>query len=121
ALNPAMEKNQLDSLLGAASQQIAPTVHSYIHGEPERLLRPVLYIAKRDLHSEQEWQAWMDKLVQPAPLAKWGDAFSSSAGLSKRHNLQSFLLLMHVNTMQSDNKSWQILNRLSLEALKKLP
>lgn len=121
ALNPALEKSQLDLLLNASTQQIAPTTHSYIHGESERLLRPVLYIAKRDLHDEREWQAWMDKLVQPAPLAKWDDAFSSSAGLAKRHNLQAFLLLLHVNTLQSENKSWQILNRLSLEALKKLP
>ncbi|MGH8050195.1 MAG: DUF2785 domain-containing protein [Arenimonas sp.] len=121
ALNPALDKNQLDLLLNASTQQIAPTAHSYIHGESERLLRSVLYIAKRDLHDEKEWQVWMEKLVQPAPLAKWDDAFSSSAGLAKRHNLQAFLLLLHTNTLQSDNKSWQILNRLSLEALKKLP
>lgn len=121
ALNSTLEKGRLDLLLNATTQQIAPTTHSYIHGESERLLRPVLYIAKRDLHDEREWQAWIDKLVQPAPLAKWEDAFSSSAGLAKRHNLQAFLLLLHVNTLQSENKSWQTLNRLSLEALKKLP
>jgi len=121
ALNPALEKNQLDTLLVSTTGQIAITGHSYVHGESERLLRPVLYIAKRDLHSEKEWQAWMDNLVQPAPLAKWDDASSSSAGLAKRHNLQAFLLLMHVNTLQADNKSWQVLNRLSLEALRKLP
>lgn len=121
ALNPALEKSQLDSLLEATTRQIAINEHAYIHGEPERLLRPVLYIAKRELHSEKDWQTWMDNLMQPAPLAKWDDAFSSSAGLAKRHNLQSFLLLMHVNTLQSENKSWQVLNRLSLEALRKLP
>lgn len=121
ALNPALEKKQLDALLAATTRQIAITEHSYIHGESERLLRPVLYIAKRELHSEKEWQAWMDQLMQPAPLAKWDDAFASSAGLAKRHNAQSFLLLMHVNTLQTENKSWQVLNRLSLEALKKLP
>ncbi|MEO8002759.1 MAG: DUF2785 domain-containing protein [Arenimonas sp.] len=121
ALNPALEKNQLDVLLIAVTQQIAITEHSYVHGESERLLRPVLYIAKRGLHSEQEWQAWMDKLVEPAPLAKWDDAFSSSAGLAKRHNLQLFLLLLQANTLQSDNKDWTLLNRLSLSALKGLP
>lgn len=121
ALNPAVEKPQLDLLLDATTGQIGLSGHSYIHGEPERLLRAVLYIAKRDVHAEKEWQAWMDSLVKPAPLAKWDDAFLSSAGLAKRHNLQAFLLLMHANTLQSEDKNWKILNRLSLEALKKLP
>lgn len=121
ALNPALEKSQLDLLLKSVTQQISPTIHAYIHGESERLLRPVLYIAKRDLHTEQEWKTWMDKLVLPAPLAKWEDAFSSNAGLAKRHNLQVFLLLLHANTMQSDNKSWQTLNYSSNKALKMLP
>lgn len=121
ALNPALEKPQLEELLAAVTGQIAITEHSYVHGESERLLRPVLYIAKRGLHSEQEWQAWMDKLTEPAPLAKWEDAFSSNTGLAKRHNLQLFLLLLQANTSQSDNKDWALLNRLSLSALKQLP
>lgn len=121
ALNPALDKSQLDLLLTATTGQIAIGGHSYIHGELERLLRTVLYIAKRDLHAETEWQAWMNDLMKPAPLAKWDEAFSSNAGLAKRHNLQNFLLLMHANTLQSEDKNWKLLNRLSLESLKKLP
>ncbi len=121
ALNPALDKSQLDVLLVAVTQQIAITEHSYVDGESERLLRPVLYIAKRGLHSEKEWQLWMDNLLQPAPLMKWEDAFSTSAGLTKRHNLQLFLLLMQANTLQSDNKDWALLNRISVSALKELP
>lgn len=121
ALNPALDKSQLDLLLAATTRQIAISGHSYVHGEPERLLRAVLYIAKRDLHAEKEWQAWMDDLMKPAPLAKWDDVFSSSAGLAKRHNLLAFLLVLHANTLQSEDKNWKILNRLSFEALKKMP
>ncbi len=121
ALNPALDKAQLDLLLAAVTTQIAITEHSYVDGESERLLRPVLYIAKRGLHSEQEWRAWIDKLTEPAPLAKWEDAFSSSTGLAKRHNLQLFLLLLQANTLQSENKDWALLNRSSLAALKELP
>lgn len=121
ALNPALDKSQLDLLLDATAGQIAITGHSYVHGEPERLLRAILYIAKRDLHAETEWQAWFDNLMKPAPLAKWDDAFSSSAGLAKRHNLLSFLLILQVNTLQAEDKNWKILNRMSLEALKKMP
>jgi len=121
ALNPAIDKPQLDSLLDATTTQIGIAAHSYIHGEPERLLRAVLYIAKRDVYTEKEWQNWMENLIKPTPLAKWDDAFSSSEGLAKRHNLQVFLLVLHANTLQTDDKNWKLLNRLSFEALKKLP
>ncbi len=121
ALNPAVDKAQLDLLLDATTAQIGIAGHSYIHGEPERLLRAVLYIAKRDVHAEKDWQDWMDNLMKPAPLAKWDDAFTSSEGLAKRHNLQAFLFLLHANTVQTDDKNWKLLNRLSIEALKKLP
>ena len=120
ALNPAVDKAQLDLLLDATTAQIGITGHSYIHGEPERLLRAVLYIAKRDVHAEKDWEDWMENLVKPAPLVKWDDAFTSSEGLAKRHNLQAFLLLLHANTLQADDKNWKLLNRLSMEALKKL-
>lgn len=121
ALNPAVDKAQMDLLLDATTTQIGIAEHSYIHGEPERLLRAVLYIAKRDVHAEKDWQDWMENLMKPAPLTKWDDAFASSEGLAKRHNLQAFLLVLHANTLQSDDKNWKLLNRLSMEALKKLP
>jgi len=121
ALNPAVDKAQMDLLLDATSTQIGIAEHSYIHGEPERLLRAVLYIAKRDVHAEKDWQDWMENLMKPAPLEKWDDAFTSSKGLAKRHNLQTFLLLLYTNTLQTEDKNWKLLNRLSMEALKKLP
>ena len=60
------------------------------------LPNPVL----RDVLAEKEWLARMDNLMKPTPLAKWDDAFPSSAGLARRHSLQAFLLLMYANTLQ---------------------
>lgn len=60
------------------------------------LPNPVL----RDVLAEKEWLAWMDNLMSPAPVAKWDDAFPTSAGLAKRHNLQPFLLLMYANSLK---------------------
>jgi hypothetical protein len=92
ALNPALDKAQLDRILAAVAAQVAPDDgHAYIHGESERLARPVLFVAARGLHSPAEWNAWFTRLAEPAPLATWSEAFASEAGLAQRHNLAGFL------------------------------
>jgi len=40
----------------------------YIYGEPMRLVRPTLFAAQRNLHTEQEWSAWLEAISQPAPV-----------------------------------------------------
>src|SRR5689334_16156529 len=60
ALNPAISKTQLDQLLTSIALQVSPkdpTV-AYWAGEPDRLARPVIFIAQRKLHSVAEWNAW---------------------------------------------------------------
>jgi hypothetical protein len=74
-----------------AAQVTPDDGHAYIHGESERLARPVVFVAARGLHTPAEWTAWFAKLAEPAPLAAWSDAFSSEAGLAQRHNLLGFL------------------------------
>jgi hypothetical protein len=95
AMNPALDREQLQRLLDAAGSQIAPASgHFYIYGEPERLARPVWAIAKRERLDDAAWQAFFDRLESPAPLASWQGAFSSQAGLAKRHNTRDFLLAL---------------------------
>src|ERR1044071_3571967 len=72
ALNPRASKADLDSMLAAIATQVAPPgTHFYIYGEPLRLARPTLFIAQRNLHTEQEWNTWLDSISQPAPLNSW--------------------------------------------------
>lgn len=102
ALNPALDKAQLDRLLAAVAAQVIPAgKHAYVHGEPERLARPVLFAAARGLHSQAEWDAWLTALSQPAPLARWADAYASEAGLAQRHNLSAFLRALYVAASES--------------------
>ncbi|KFN44856.1 DUF2785 domain-containing protein [Arenimonas oryziterrae] len=99
ALNPKLDKPQLDRLLAAATSQIAANDgHAYVFGESERLLRPVLFIAARGLHTPEEWTAWTQKLVDPAPMKAWSEAYSSQAGLARRHNLVLFLMLLRAES-----------------------
>jgi hypothetical protein len=92
ALNPALNRAQLDQILAAVASQVAPSGHFYIYGEPERLARPVQYALARGIYSTAEWQAWLAQISSPAPLANWDQAFESQAGLAKRHNTRAFLL-----------------------------
>ncbi|MFT3807573.1 DUF2785 domain-containing protein [Arenimonas sp.] len=122
ALNPQLDRAQLDRLLAAVRKQIAPAgEHFYIYGESERLLRPMLFIAQRGLHDEAFWKAWLTDLIAPAPLPSWDSAFSSQAGLAKRHNTQAFLLALYANTRDSEQPVMQSLAGSTREALQALP
>jgi hypothetical protein len=93
ALHPALGRPALDRILAAVAVQVAPAgEHFYVYGEGLRLARPVWVVATRGLHSADDWSAWFSRVADPAPLAAWGDAFASQAGLAKRHNTLAFLL-----------------------------
>lgn len=102
ALNPALEKPQLDRILAAVASQVAPSAHAYTHGESERLVRPVLFVLQRGLHDQAEWSAWVARIASPAPLASWSQAFASEAGLARRHNLRVFLFALHAMLRESE-------------------
>ena len=91
ALNPALEKPQLDEILRGVSAQVVPAGgHAYVFGEPARLARPVLFVAQRGLHSEVDWNQWFAAL--PARLGDASLAYKDEAWLGRRHDLQAFLL-----------------------------
>ena len=93
AVNPVLDKAQLDRIFAAVASQVAPPgEHFYVYGEPARLARPLLYGALRGLHAEADWQAWFAKISSPAPMKTWREAFGSNEGLARRHNIRSFLL-----------------------------
>ncbi|MES2073727.1 MAG: DUF2785 domain-containing protein [Pseudomonadota bacterium] len=101
-LNPALGKPQLDQILSALASQVAPSSgHFYLYGEAERLARPALYIMGRKLHTEAEWDAWLQQVSSPAPFTSWNEVFQSQAGLAKRHNTRAFLSALYVETSGS--------------------
>jgi hypothetical protein len=117
ALNPALDKAQLDAILAAVASQVAPPAHFYIYGEPERLARPVLFVLQRNLHDDVAWRAWLAQVSAPAPLAAWGDAFSSQAGLARRHDTRAFLLALYAGLAGSDDATMQTRAAAVAEAL----
>ena len=101
ALNPALEDAQLDRLLAAVASQVAPSAHAYVHGEPERLVRPVLFVLQRSRHDPAQWSAWLGRVASPAPMATWAESFQSEGSLARRHNLRQFLLALYAGLRES--------------------
>jgi len=104
ALLPQLDLGQLNRLREAIAKQVAPAgKHAYIHGEPLRLARAVFYTAKRGLHDAIDWEAWLARVSASSPLTSWNDAFSSEAGLAKRHNTAAFLSMLYLIAQEQDD------------------
>jgi hypothetical protein len=122
ALNPAITKPQLDRLLAAIATQVAPKpLVSYVAGEPDRLARPVLFIAQRGLHTDEEWKGWFAEVMSPKPMAAWDEAFRTELGLAKRHNTRAFLLSLYASATGTENAGVRQLLAPVREGLKLLP
>jgi hypothetical protein len=95
AMNPALERPQLDRILAAvASQAVPPVPHAYVFGEADRLARPLLFVARRNLHTGAEWQAWFAALRQ-----RVGAREPDTAGwLARRHDLMAFASAVYIAT-----------------------
>lgn len=120
AMNPALERAQLDRILAAVAVQAVPEgAHAYVFNEPGRLARPVLYIARRGLHSEADWQAWFASL--PPRLGDPELAYADSAWLARRHDLMAFFLSLYLEADQSEEAQIRALKPAIVAALKQVP
>ncbi|MGA0612031.1 DUF2785 domain-containing protein [Caldimonas sp. KR1-144] len=93
ALNPALTREQLDRILAAVASQVMPAGHAYVHGESERLARPVLFVARRGLHSTEEWRQWFTQLTKAAVPP--GEP-ASLASLARVHDVKGFLMPLYI-------------------------
>ena len=120
ALNPALERAQLDPMLEAVASQVVPeSAHAYVYGEPGRLARPVLYLAKHGWLNEAEWIAWFGEL--PARIGDPAKAYSDSAWLARRHDLLAFLSAIYLEADQSDDPQIRALKGPVVMAMKAVP
>jgi len=121
SLNEKIIEPQLRAMRVAVASQIAPDNHAYIHGESERLARPILYMARRGIFTQEDWDGWFAKLADPAPFEAWSDVFTSEKGLAKLHNTKAFLNSIHLNASVTENTNIKTLEGSALNVLKKLP
>jgi hypothetical protein len=123
ALNPAIRAEQLDAIVQAAQAQIVPAQsHFYIYGETDRLARPIVYAARRGQLDTAYWLRFVEAVASSKPLATWGDALGSQAGLARLHNTKGFLRAMQslVNQLNDPSVNAQLAQPLAA-ALARLP
>lgn len=122
SLNPALTQDQRSEILSAVRSQVAAANgHAYIHGEPGRLARPVLFVSMAGEQTAEDWTAWLAPLVEPAPLESWGDAFSSEAELARLHNVKAFLQELFINASVSSNENLKLMLGPVTDAMRALP
>lgn len=120
-LNPNINAGQVAVLMQSLAQQVSPPgAVFYIYGEPGRLARAVFYAHRRDIISQQDWQTWMAGITAPAPLASWADAYSSQAGLAKRHNTLAFLTALLFYAEAADDENGRALAVMVMNAIQQV-
>ncbi len=104
SLNENIGADEHRLMLSAIASQVSPMGHFYIYGEPARLARPVLFMAMQGTLNEEEWTEWFLEISDPQPeMENWEQAFSSNAGLAKRHNLTAFLSALRIGAAGNEN------------------
>lgn len=117
SLNPALGKPALERITTAIASQVSPNGHFYTYGEPERLARPVVFMAQRGLISEEEWTRWFAQFVP----AQGENVFSSQAGLARRHNVNAFLYSIWLNAKLSETTADDVLLPGAEAAIRAMP
>jgi hypothetical protein len=103
ALNPALDRGQIDAVLGAVAAQVMPVGHFYIYGEGDRLMTPVFYIGRRGALGAADWAAWFTALSGRRTKA----APATQASLAAHHDLAAFLLPLYASLRESGTAEMQ--------------
>ena len=118
ALNPRVDAEGLSLIVSTAATQVAPESHAYVHGEPERLARPVLFAVQRGAMTEAEWADWLSAVATPMDASV---IYTTEAGLNWRHNTLGFLQALYVSITLSGDPALAVLRPGVEAALKALP
>jgi len=117
SLNPALGKPELERITTAIASQVAPHEHFYIYGEPERLARPIIFMAQRGLITEEEWTRWFAQFLP----AQNENLFASQAGLARRNNVNAFLYSVWLNAKLSETTADDVLLPGAEAAIRAMP
>ncbi|MEM6640410.1 MAG: DUF2785 domain-containing protein [Pseudomonadota bacterium] len=114
-LNERTDAERLVTLRGALAKHFAPST-PYVHGEPTRLARPILYMAIRADMERTGWADWLDATVDQT-LAQDRTDGGLSRRLARRHNLRAVIVELYAKARGSDRPDLADLAVASFEAL----
>ena len=94
-------------IMEAVSTKVAPLgAPAYTHGEAERLARPILYLAQREMLTETIWSDYFARL-QPnrEESPHWDDPYAHEDTLAALHNTTAFARAVYVTADMSEYES----------------
>ena len=120
ALHPALDRAQAQRILDAvASQAVPESAHAYVFGEPGRLARPVMALARGGLLTQDEWRQWFASL--PPRLGDPELAYADSDWLARRHDLAAFVTGLYLEVDMSGDEAIRALKPALAATLKSVP
>lgn len=91
ALNPDLDPEAGKGMLASIHEKVAPSSHAYRFGEPARMARPVIYLAAREVMTDEEWGLWFDTLYSEEEAAR-DNRYADEVALIRMHNARAFAL-----------------------------
>ena len=121
ALNPRLARADAELLLGAIAAQVEPHAAVFYHyGEPGRLARPVLFLARRTDIDDAAWAAWFEALAANAAPRRQ-PPFTSDAKLAVVHNATAFAQAVYAAAAESQDPQIRRLAPLAAGLLNAIP
>lgn len=121
ALNPAIGLGEAQIMLDAIAAKVAPLdAPAYVFGEPDRLARPVLFLARSGLPTDEDWTEFFEKLKR-GDDPRWVDPYMHEAGLRALRNTKAFAYAIYVNATASATDADDVLADGALDLLASLP
>ena len=119
ALNPRTSSDQLQRMADAIASQVSPA-EPYVHGEPRRLARALLYIARHANAAGLDWPDMLDQMTADVPRREDARGEALLDQLARQHNLRAFLLEVYAVAVSSQDRRLEPLGNAALEQLAKL-
>ena len=121
-LNDKLSADQMSDLMGAVFSQVsAAEGATYVHGEYDRLARPVLYAALSGKVETATWKDLFDQISAPSPLSNWAEAFASEDGLAQLHNVKLFGYALIAQLQDQDEGNLVALRNKAIALIRELP
>ena len=121
ALNPRLTRADADLLLSAIASQVVPGEPVFYHyGEPGRLARPLLFLARRADIDLSAWSAWFEALAA-GKAKRLQPPLDSDAKLAAVHNSTAFAQAVYVSAAESQDPQIARLAPLAAGLLRALP
>tara|TARA_Y100000052_G_scaffold27601_1_gene37364 strand:- start:2259 stop:3152 length:894 start_codon:yes stop_codon:yes gene_type:complete len=121
SLSDRVDEIEAEMIVQIIGPSVAPpNAPAYTFGEPGRLARPILFLARAGLMDGDRGMNVFNGL-KPNDHPRWQNPYMNEAGLRALHNTRAFAYAVYTNASASETETDDILADLALDLLASLP